>query len=382
MFARMQIGLARRGYSPTGGAEQYLRRLAAALTAEGHDPTLFASPEWPRDQWPADTRIEVVHGRGPAAFANGLERLAARQRCDLLVSLERVWICDCYRAGDGVHRAWLERRARFEPGWRGVLRDWNPKHRQLLALEKSLFSRNGARFVIANSHLVRHEITTYYPAYPPERIAVVHNGLPPAHFTPGDAGGRTRARLALGLATDDLALLFAGTGWERKGLACALEAMSRLPASARVRLLVAGRGNPRPYLRRMARPVAARVRFLGPVRDMAAVYAAADLFVLPTIYDPFSNACLEAFAAGLPVLTTRANGFAEILTAGVDGEKFEAGDSAALTGLVLAWSDPARRLAARPLCAEKAATFSMERNVAETLNILTRLASDPPTPDR
>ena len=90
--------------------------------------------------------------------------------------------------------------------------------------------------------------------------------------------------------------------------------------SGRVNCWFAGRGNPRPYLKRMPPGAAGRVRFLGPVSDMAACYAAADVFVAPTLYDPFSNACLEALAAGLPVLTTPANGFSEILTPGRDGE--------------------------------------------------------------
>jgi UDP-glucose:(heptosyl)LPS alpha-1,3-glucosyltransferase len=42
-------------------------------------------------------------------------------------------------------------------------------------------------------------------------------------------------------------------------------------------------------------------------------YAAADVLVLPTIYEPFSNACLEALASGLPVVTTRAAGVSELL---------------------------------------------------------------------
>src|SRR5256885_5550154 len=49
--------------------------------------------------------------------------------------------------------------------------------------------------------------------------------------------------------------------------------------------------------------------FVGVVRDMPALYGSADVFLLPTVYDPFSNACLEALAAGLPVITTKANGF-------------------------------------------------------------------------
>ena len=58
---------------------------------------------------------------------------------------------------------------------------------------------------------------------------------------------------------------------------------------------------------------------LGVVRDLPGLYAAADIFLLPTLYDPFSNACLEALAAGLPVITTRDNGFSEIIDDRVHG---------------------------------------------------------------
>jgi UDP-glucose:(heptosyl)LPS alpha-1,3-glucosyltransferase len=52
---------------------------------------------------------------------------------------------------------------------------------------------------------------------------------------------------------------------------------------------------------------------LGPTQRAKELYAASDLFALPTIYDPFSNACLEALATGIPVLTTRTNGIAELI---------------------------------------------------------------------
>ena len=368
----MKIGLVRRGYSSTGGAENYLLRLADALEAEGHAPVLFASPEWPRDHWPVHREFVTVNAGGPRAFADGVARLAAR-RCDRVFSLERLWRCDCYRAGDGVHRAWLGRRARVEPAWRARLRAWNPKHRQILALEASLLGRGGARTVIANSRLVRDEILACYPG-PADRVRVVYNGLPATSFTPAAPGLRERTRAAWRLGPEDYAILFAGTGWERKGLVDALGAVARLPEALRARLFVAGRGNPRAYLKRLPPPAASRVHFLGPSRDMAACYAAADVFAAPTLYDPFSNACLEALAAGLPVLTTRANGFGEILTPGRDGEVIENRAADTLAAALTAWADPARRLAARADCAAKAAAFTIETNVAQTLGVLLSLS--------
>ena len=110
---KLNIGFVRRGFSPSGGAEAYLRRVAGALVAAGHETTLFTTKDWPEKEW-AFGRIIRVGEEKPIAFADGLERIDPRKNCDLLVSLERVWRCDFFRAGDGVHRAWLERKAQFE----------------------------------------------------------------------------------------------------------------------------------------------------------------------------------------------------------------------------------------------------------------------------
>ena len=78
--------------------------------------------------------------------------------------------------------------------------------------------------------------------------------------------------------------------------------------------MVAGRDEPRPWRALAARlGVADRVDFLGPRDAMPALYAAADLLLLPTRYDPFANVCLEAAASALPVVTSASNGAAESL---------------------------------------------------------------------
>ena len=111
------------------------------------------------------------------------------------------------------------------------------------------------------------------------------------------------------------------------------------------------------------------------MEDLAALFSAADVFTLPTIYDPFSNACLEAIAAGLPVVTTTANGFSEILTRGVNGEVVEPGDVTALASALAVWKhrDAARTSEACRILAED---YSMERNVQATLDVLDALASE------
>jgi UDP-glucose:(heptosyl)LPS alpha-1,3-glucosyltransferase len=356
----MKLGLVRRGYSATGGAEAYLLRLAAELSRRGHELVLFSDVAWP-DEALAEHGLRltrsVIEASGPRLFADGLEKARTRSSLDLLFSLERVWSCDVYRAGDGVHAAWLERRARFEPAWQPFLRRFNSKHRQLLQLERALYTVGSGR-IIANSEMVKREITAHYGA-PAERIEVIYNGLPAQAVAP-EARQQVRAELALG--ESDYVALFVGSGWERKGLRFAVEAVRQTPG---VRLFVAGRGNPRGC------GASDRVHFLGPRLDVPRLLAAADVFILPTLYDPFSNACLEALAAGLPVITTAANGFAEIIEPGVEGEVVAAPDDIPAFSAALArWSDPARRVDIRPRLTALGRRYSIEENVRRTLAVI------------
>ena len=357
----MKIGLVRRGFSASGGAEAYLRRFADAAAGAGHECVLFTGSEWPDSAWPHE--MQRVAGRSPLAFADELRAYEPRRFCDLLFSLERVGSCDVYRAGDGVHASWLRRRKAFEPAWKLWFRRFSWKHREILQLERHLFGPGGARLVIANSRLVQREIETEF-AYPPEQIRVIYNGLP-AFTTAPDA--RVEVRNQLGLSEDEYVLLFAGSGWERKGLRYAIDAVER--SGKRPTLLVAGRGRTRGL------PGSDRVRFLGPVGDLPRYLAAADAFLLPTMYEPFSNACLEAAAAGLPVITTVHNGFAEVLEPGVNGEAVsDPRDIEALARAIDAWADPVRRAAVRPQLQALGASHSIERNLQETLSALSEIS--------
>jgi UDP-glucose:(heptosyl)LPS alpha-1,3-glucosyltransferase len=369
---KMNLVFARRGHSLTGGAEAYLKRLAEGVTKAGHDLQLVATNDWPDSGWPFGP-ITRLRAKSPMEFATELERMRPDFRCDLLFSLERVWSCDVYRAGDGVHRAWLDRRRKFELPLKRFVRGLNRKHRDLLRLEQSLFGNRNTKRVIAASQMVKDEIVNFY-RYPEDQIDIVRNGVPVEKFR-FDPELREKSREELNLKPDQTALLFAGSGWERKGLLFAIEAAA-LCGDRRLRLLVAGRGNSRLYKSKRLRFWREEpVQFLGEVADMLRVYAAADIFILPTIYDPFSNACLEAFACGLPVITTRSNGFSEIVQDGVHGSIVDRpGDPLALRDAIRLWSDPSRRAAARSANTQLAVQFDISKNIEETLAILRSVA--------
>jgi len=362
---QITIGFVRRGYSATGGAEAYLQRLARGVVDLGYEVRLITTQEWPASAWPFG-EITRLRAGSTTAFADELEELRLQIRYDLLMSLERVWRCDVYRAGDGVHRAWLERRQQFATPLQKLSRCFSRKHHGILCLEKSLFADGGAGHVIANSEMVKKEIVDLY-RYPADNIALVRNGIPLEQFR-FNPELREKSRDELNVKSDEIALLFAGSGWERKGLRFAIAAMA-LCRNRKMRLLVAGRGNQRYYKSK-------RIQFLGEMPDLVRIYAAADIFILPTIYDPFSNACLEALACGIPVITTHSNGFSEIIADGVHGSIVDSANNvAALRDAIRFWSDAARRAAARSTNSECAAQFDISKNVEQTLAILFQTGS-------
>ena len=359
---QLTIGFVRRGFSCGGGAESYLQRLATGVAQAGHQVRLYTSAEWPVDMWNFGPVVRV-DAASAIAFADALEKVSPRRECAVLMSLERIWRCDVYRAGDGVHRAWLERRNELAGPLQKLSRFLNRKHSATLSLEESLFGNAGATHVIANSRMVKEEIIRLY-GFPGDKIDVVYNGVPLQSFH-RDEQDRKKTRESLGLAENDIAVLFAGSGWERKGLRFAIDAIER--QGGQMRLLVAGRGDSRQFR-------SAQVNFLGIVREMPSLYAAADIFLLPTIYDPFSNACLEALAAGRPVITTRGNGFSEIIENGRHGSVVDNPcDIDAISQTLLFWSDPARRAQAQIDNLALASQFDMPVNVAQTLRILTQI---------
>jgi UDP-glucose:(heptosyl)LPS alpha-1,3-glucosyltransferase len=365
MTSKLSIGFVRRGYSQSGGAEAYLKRLARGVVQAGNEAQLITTEAWPQNEWPFGP-IRRLQSAAVTEFARDLEKIRQQIRCDVLMSLERVWSCDVYRAGDGVHRAWLVRRRKFELPLERFVRGLNRKHRDTLQLEEALLANRGADRVIVNSQMVKTEIVDLY-GFPADKIEIVRNGVPIGQFR-FDPKRREESRDQLKVKPDEIALLFAGSGWERKGLRFAIAAMA-LCNNRKMRLLVAGRGNQRYYKSK-------HVQFLGEVPDPVRIYSAADIFILPTIYDPFSNACLEALSCGLPVITTRSNGFSEIIEHEVHGSIVDfANNVVALRDAIQFWSEPARRVAVRSTNTQRAEQFDISENVARTLEILVQAAA-------
>jgi UDP-glucose:(heptosyl)LPS alpha-1,3-glucosyltransferase len=201
----------------------------------------------------------------------------------------------------------------------------------VLAAERRLYASERLRAVICNSRMVAGEIRRRF-AVPEARLHVIYNGVDLEAFHPRLRDQHRRVvRARLGIADSEMLYLLVGSGFERKGVPRLLEALARLRGG---RLAIVGADRRTDALRQRADALGLgeRVVFAGPQREVQSWYGAADCFVLPTLYDPFPNAALEAMASGLPVITSSSCGAAELIVEGENGFVCDALDTAALAG--------------------------------------------------
>ena len=340
----MEIGLVRQRYTPYGGAERFVADALAALRRDDISLTLYTRA------WPGGDDFSPVicdpYFLGNVwrdwGFARCVRAAWIRHRPSLIQSHERIPGCDVFRAGDGVHRVWLEQRARGMSQSRRLGLALNPYHRYTLNAERRLFADPRLRAVICNSRLVRDQIQRLF-GVPDEKLHVIYNAVDSSRFAPSLRIGGVAVRTGLELPAAATVFALIGSGYHRKGVAQALAALARLPESCW--LLVVGKDKREAQYRALALRlgVAQRVRFAGPRDDVAPLLGAADVFVLPTLYDPLPNACLEAMAAGLPVITSDQCGVAELLTAHRAGMVCDAQDVGALAAAMTQLLDPVLR---------------------------------------
>lgn len=356
----MKIALVRRRYTLSGGAENYLHRLATGLQSRGHE-TGIVCESWSGAPDVTGMNIHTLGDcSGPVTFANACNDFFSQNTFDLVFSLERIWKTDLYRAGDGVHREWLTCRARHSHFLQGLFDRFNSKHEELLNLEKALFTPGSARFVIANSKRGANEIASHFK-YPREQIAVVYNGVDYEKFSSGNGKD---VRKNLGVGHEKFMVLLVGSGWKRKGIAPAIEAMKKL--ADRVVFVIVGRDKP-------AGREEPNVIFAGTSSCPEDLYAACDIFLLPSLYEPFSNACLEALAAGKPVITSEINGASEILTSQTGRLIHDPSNSQEIADRVNDLCNRQWLEACHIPCQELARRYSLTRNISETLDIITKL---------
>jgi len=353
-----RIGLVSLGSKAQGSAERRVCLLAKVLQKRGHKTVLFTGPNWP-SELEADCPVVRLPGGSPMDFANQLDEADPAKHCDQLLSFEPVWECDFYRTRDGVYQAWMNRQKQFAGSSRGrgtsLPIAWEAEY---LQLEQSLFNRDQERVILATSEQVRHEIRQYY-GLASDRVQVFYDGLQEREWAPESK--RQEVRKELGLKDKDLMVLADFDAGEL-GLTYA-EAVGRRLRRKGVRLVVTGTAPPH-WLGRNA-------TFVGPVDDLSPYLRAADLFLCPTPYTEVSEPCLMACAHGLPVITSTANGYSEIMVHTQHGEAVEdPSDIASLSEAVLRWVAPEKRERLQPHIQRFSNTLRARRSIKEMARLM------------
>lgn len=370
----MKIALVNHSFSRShGGLERFSVNLATSLAEVGHEVHAFGQRF---SDLPPQVKTHIVqvprkpNWRRVLAFHRSVNHALKSDSFDVIYGLVLFFPLDIYRMGDVMQRHWLRQRYPFAL-WRWLNCVFNPVHLVNLWLERRIFKSKFTN-IVTNSRLCKNQLMNYY-GVTDDRIDVVYNGVDHDLFNPDRlAPVRDAVRQELLLNPENIAILHVSNNWRRKGLSVLLRAVAELGESGEnVHVIVVGRGRNSTYQRLAnALGIGSRLHLVGETKDVDRYYAGCDLFVLPTLYDPFSNACLEAMACSLPVITTIQNGASELIEPGENGYIHKRPrDAKELTILLSRCLDLEHLRNMGKVAYDSAKPFTRERNMLETLRV-------------
>lgn len=327
----------RLGEKDTGGMNVYVRQLARRLGRQGYQVDIFTRRHDPEDPQivPIGERARVIHIKaGPLAIVKEdlyqhipefIYELGAFQqsecaRYDLIHS--HYWLSG--RIGMKLSRRWrIPHIATFHTHARTKLKA-NPAAREVerrACVEEVVM--NSVDAIVASTVVERDEITELYGAAH-SKIKVVPPGVDLDLFKPAD---KTQARRALNIAADARVVLFVGRMEPLKGIDILMRAAKLLRARANARLLIVGGGQDDDAELLRLKALAAQLRiqdmvtFTGAVEQerLPAYYNAADVMAMPSYYESFGLAALEAMACATPVVASKVGGLQTFIEHGSAG---------------------------------------------------------------
>lgn len=314
----MRIGLLARRIDPAGGGTERDFMAAVRLLREaGYDLRIYAA-RTRQTSWEGVPICRVPQGgaglRTLEVISFGLlsARLARQQGAEIVLSFGRTIDSDLIRYEGGVHRSFLRAARQWQSRAAGAVRAISAYHAAQRWMDRRAMNSPRLAAVAAISGLVAADLSASF-GLPRGMTEVIYNGVNLERFRPAaDSGDIRLAREALGFGGLPL-VIFVGSGFARKGLGFLLRAWPLM--RRRAALLVVGRDHMAAFYHNLARrlKVADRVAFLGPRQDVPELMRAAEVLVLPSLFEAFGNVVLEAMASGIAASCSSRCGAAEVL---------------------------------------------------------------------
>ncbi|MCF7806359.1 MAG: glycosyltransferase family 4 protein [Simkaniaceae bacterium] len=320
----LKVCFLKRHLNLLGGLEKYSRYLVNAFAARGYEVSFLCSnKEFNR---PLDDQVQIIPVNPPLlfplnpiqSFDKACQNWLKSHPMDIIFGLDRTSHQTHIRAGNGSHRAFIDRRKQIDSWIKQKTYFLNPTHKAILDIEQASFENPSLKKLFTNSSMVKDEILQYY-SIDPHKIEVIHNGVEHRQMEPYFSHfEETKENLLkeLNQPKDIHHLLFIGNGYFRKGLIPLLKALALLKEMP-FHLYVIGKEKNTPYFRKEAHSLglSKHVSFLGSQPDIMKFYALSDTLIIPSYYDPFANVTVEALAMGVYVISSPFNGGSEVLTA-------------------------------------------------------------------
>lgn len=322
----MKIALVHKKYIYQGGTERDFVDLSYFLAKKGHQVHVYTSLIDEKLIAPKIKYHEVAGwgkhlGIDKFIFANSSFKEIKKNKFDIIQTFSRLGYGDVIRIGGGCHDIYLKHLINnidnnLYKNFKKFKHKFSINDNLTRYYEKKDFKTNYSK-IIAISKRIKNELKNKYNISE-KKIEVNYNGVDINKFNPKNKKNyRHEIIKKHNLNNNKLNLLFLGSGFKRKGLDYIFESIKELD---NINLLIVGKGDISKYrLKAKKLNIYSKVVFVGPVDDVEKYYAASDLFIFPTIYEPFGKVITEAMASGLPVITTKIAGAAELIENYKDG---------------------------------------------------------------
>lgn len=387
----MKIALAIERFDPEGGgAERSLAQIAEELGRRGHEITVIAGSIFERPRMPSANYDSLYENKlnlaiSSLALMRWVRRRIAEGRFDTSLSVTTAIPAAVLQPRGGTVRETLQRNIALR---RTVPRRWvkrlvvaaSPKQQTLLRLERRTLRDPFVQRIVAVSRYVQDQLSRHY-GIGSDRVDIIPNAAQmPAVSTEDASAWRRDVRQGLRIAEEAVVYLFAAHNPRLKGAETLLRAMALARPHTHPERVVIFAGAMRYADQRLAARLGVRdrIRFVGPTNEMARLFVASDVTVLPTFYDPSSKVVIESLMMGIPAITTAFNGAADLVVGPEHAARGcvleDPGSEAALADAMASLADSKVRASCAAATAGIRESLAMKTHVDRLEEVLERTA--------